>query len=238
MSILSKLKTGRILLVIILLIYFKTHAQQKRPSAEKLIFTEYFNGNLDRKLWISEIEPVGKSSVYTKNGKLMMDTAGGVTVWFNQKLEGNIRIEYDWKVLVDTGRNDRLSDLNQFWMAADPRSNNLFTRSGKFETYDSLALYYVGFGGNGNTTTRFRKYHGNGQKPLLQEYLDSAYLLKPNHTYHISITVRDGKTTFSVDGKVLFDWTDPDPLRSGYFGFRSTSARHAIDHFRVYRLML
>lgn len=81
----------------------------------------------------------------------------------------------------------------------------------------------VEFGGNGNTTTRFRKYYGNGQKPLSQEYLDSAYLLKPNHTYHISITVRDGKTTFCADGKIYFEWTDPDPLSSGYFGFRSIS---------------
>ncbi|WP_234645784.1 DUF6250 domain-containing protein [Dyadobacter sp. CY356] len=230
------MKAGRTMLFVVLLVCFKSHGQQKIHSDDKLIFEENFAENLNTNKWLSEIEPLGKSSVQTKGGKLIMDTAGGVTVWFNQKLEGNIRIEYDWKVLVDTGRNDRLSDLNQFWMVADPRNSNLFTRSGKFETYDSLALYYVGFGGNGNTTTRFRKYYGDGRKPLLKEYLDSAHLLKPNHTYHISITVRDGETTFLVDGKIFFQWKDPDPLKNGYFGFRSTSARQAIDHFRVYRL--
>lgn len=226
------------MLVIILLFCFKSHAQQKEISGEKLIFSENFTEKLNKKRWVPETEPVGKFSVYTKNGKLIMDTAGGVTVWFNQKLEGNVRIEYDWKVLVDSGRNDRLSDLNQFWLASDPKNNNLFTRSGKFESYDSLALYYVGFGGNTNTTTRFRKYDGNGQKPLLQEYLDSLHLLKPNYNYHITITVMNGKTTFSVDGKMFFDWIDPNPLASGYFGFRSTSAHHAVSSFRVYRLSL
>jgi hypothetical protein len=165
-----------------------------------------------------------------------MDTAGGVTVWFTQKLDGNIRVEYDWEVKVDSGRNDRLSDLNQFWMASDPKNKDIFTRSGKFESYDSLSLYYVGFGGNNNTTTRFRKYHGNGQKPLLQEYLDSGHLLKPNHNYHITIIINNAKTTFLVDGNLFFDGTDPVPLRSGYFGFRSTSARHEISKFRIYKL--
>ena len=224
--------------IVLLFIFFKGHAQDSvSPAKGKLLFSEDFSKTLDSKRWIAEIEPKGESSVYTKDKKLIMDTAGGVTVWFNQKLEGNIRIEYDWTVLVDSGKNDRLSDLNQFWMASDPRNENLFTRSGKFETYDSLALYYVGYGGNTNTTTRFRKYHGNGEKPLLQEYLDTPHLLKPNHTYHIVITVYNGRTTFSVDGEVLFDFEDhQDPLIGGYFGFRSTAARHAIGGFRVFGL--
>lgn len=236
MNVLLKTISGRTVLAIVLLICFKSYAQQSETTGGKLILLENFTGNLDKKHWITEIEPVGKSSVYTKNGKLIMDTAGGVTVWFNQKFWGNIRIEYDWKVLVDSGRNDRLSDLNQFWMAFDPGNANLFTRSGKFENYDSLALYYAGFGGNSNTTTRFRKYYGDGKKPLLKEYLDAAHLLKPNHSYHIIITVCKGKTTFQADGAVLFEWSDPQPLTSGYFGFRSTSARHAVSNFRVYQL--
>ena len=221
----------------VVLACFKSEAQNATSGLKKeLLFSENFSGSLSKNRWISEIEPVGNSSVFSKNGSLIMNTAAGVTVWFNQKLNGNILIEYDWKVLVDSGRNDRLSDLNQFWMASDPANTNLFTRSGKFENYDSLALYYVGFGGNSNTTTRFRKYDGSGKKPLLQEYLDSAHLLKPNHTYHIIITVYNGRTTFITGGEVIFDWSDPKPLTSGYFGFRSTSARHAISNFRVYRL--
>ncbi|WP_291206778.1 DUF6250 domain-containing protein [Dyadobacter sp.] len=204
----------------------------------KLLHSDDFTGALDTTRWHAEIEPVAgrHSEVRTQNGRLILNTAGGVTVWFKPRLEGNIRIEYDWTVLVDSGRNDRLSDLNQFWMATDPLNANLFTRSGKFESYDSLSLYYVGFGGNSNTTTRFRKYLGDGAKPLLKEYLDAGHLLKANHTYHIVIAVIDGRTTFSVDGEVLFDYLDPSPLRSGWFGFRSTAARHSIGCLKVWRI--
>lgn len=89
-----------------------------------------FAGRLDPNRWQAEIEPVGQSEVRTENGKLILNTAGGVTVWFKPRLEGNIRIEYDWTVLVDSGRNYRLSDLNQFWIATDLRHSNLFRRNG------------------------------------------------------------------------------------------------------------
>jgi hypothetical protein len=211
---------GRAALGVVLLFCIQPNAQTAREPKGKLLYSDDFSGNLNPKRWLAEIEPVGQSEVHTENSKLILNTAGGVTVWFKPRLERNIRIEYDWTVLVDSGRNDRLSDLNQFWMATDPRNANLFWRNGKFENYDSLSLYYVGFGGNTNSTTRFRKYHGNGQKPLLKEYLDRAHLLKANHTYHIVITVVDGRTTFSVDGEVFFEFIDPAPLRSGWFGFR------------------
>jgi hypothetical protein len=220
------------MVIAVLLFCLKGFCQSMKPVP---LFSEDFEEALNGELWRAEIEPVGESAVYTGNGQLILNTAGGVTVWFARKLEGNIRIEYDWTVLVDQEKNDRLSDLNQFWMATDPRNVNLFTRNGKFESYDSLSLYYVGFGGNGNTTTRFRKYHGNGEKPLLKEFRDPAHLLKPNHEYHITIKVQNGRTTFSVDGNIIFDWNDKSPLTAGYFGFRSTASRHAIDNFRVWR---
>lgn len=175
------------------------------------------------------------AKVFSKNKKLTIDSPYGVTVWFKKQLDGNIIIEYDWKVIVDGGKNDRLSDLNQFWMATDPQNKNLFTRKGKFADYDSLSLYYVGMGGNKNTTTRFRKYNGKGERKLLQEYTDEAHLLKANHNYHITICIKDGVTNFSVDGKEYFSFTDENPLNKGFFGFRTTHTRHEISNFRVMR---
>ncbi len=186
--------------------------------------------------WVSEVAPLENSSVYIANKNLVLNTKGGVTVWLKKKLSGNIKIEFDRTVLLDTGTNDRLSDLNVFWMATDPRNQNLFTRNGVFEQYDSLSLYYVGMGGNSNTTTRFRKYEGNGSRTLLQEYNTPEYLLKANKTYHITIALSGNTTTFSVDGKTYFTYTDPHLLREGYFGFRSTKSRQAIASFRVYKI--
>jgi hypothetical protein len=202
------------------------------PQArQKTVFEDQFSQTLNTNHWKTEMAEPGY--VGTKSGKLVIDSPGGVTVWLNQKLSGNFKIEYDWKVVVAGGKNDRLSDLNQFWMATDPANTSLFTRTGKFEEYDSLSLYYVGMGGNTNTTTRFRKYDGKGDRELLQEYTDQEHLLKPNHIYRIRIIVQNGETSFWVDGQKLFNYKDPAPLREGYFGFRSTWSRHEIDNFLI-----
>lgn len=205
------------------------------PNGKKL-FEDRFENALNTELWKAEYTPGPHSSVENKDGKLVIDTQGGVTVWFNKELTGNIAIEYECRVVVDGGRNDRLSDLNQFWMATDPRNENLFTRTGRFDTYDSLRLYYVGMGGNGNKTTRFRKYPGNGERDLSQEYLDAAHLLVANHTYKIRILVHNGTTSFWVDGKCFFTFDDKSPLQRGYFAFRSTNSRHEVDNFVVSKL--
>jgi rhamnogalacturonan endolyase len=212
----------------------KTSLPDSSFTRHKLLFTDDFNNPLDTNIWVPEIAPLPDSKVYTHNGKLVMDTKGGVTVWLNKPLSGNIIIEFDRKVIVANGKNDRLSDLNMFWMAADPHNPDLFTRNGVLEKYDSLQLYYVGIGGNNNSTTRFRKYKGDGTRTLLQEYKDTEHLLKPNQTYHIKIVVKDGSTSLWIDGVCYFIYDDPSPLREGYFGFRSTWSHQEISGFRCF----
>ncbi len=205
-------------------------------SGGRLIYSTDFTTALDTTRWMVEMAPAPASSVYTQHGKLVLDTKGGVTVWWNQLLSKNIRIEYDRKVIVAGGVNDRLSDCNQFWMARDPRNKNLFTRHGVLESYDSLQLYYVGMGGNSNKTNRFRKYEGNGERKLLQEYTDTAHLLQANKVYHITTIIKNGVTSFWVDGQCHFSFKDTFPLQQGYFGFRSTKSHQEISGFRVYQL--
>ncbi len=204
--------------------------------AQRLIFEDYFSRSLDTKSWKVEMEPQPHSSVFTKDGNLVLDTQGGVTVWLNLLLTGNYVIEYTRTVVMDKGINDRLSDLNQFWIASDPRQENLFTRQEALASYDSLQLYYVGMGGNYNATTRFRKYQGNGERTLLQEYAGKDFMLNPNHEYKIRTVVQRGKTSFYVDGKLYFTYDDPTPLKQGYFGFRSTKSHQIISGIKVYQL--
>ncbi len=102
-------------------------------AADSLLFSDDFNHALDTTVWCSEIAPQPPAHVYTANGRLVLDTKGGVTVWLKKRLKGNIRIEYERTVPLEGGANDRLSDLNQFWMAGDPRNHDLFTRNGVLE---------------------------------------------------------------------------------------------------------
>jgi hypothetical protein len=209
---------------------------QKQPQPKTIVDIPVFETPLDADLWCVEMDSLPHSSVTVSNGKLITDTKGGVTVWLNKPLEGNIEITFKRKVVVADGINDRLSDMNLFWMASDPNNSNLFTRRGKFAEYDSLLLYYVGMGGNTNTTTRFRRYNGNGEKPLLFENNNTDYLLKANHEYAIKVVVNNGTTTYWVDGECIFEYHDPNPITVGYFGFRSTWSRHEIRNFKVVQL--
>ena len=199
----------------------------------KLLYADDFSATLDR--WVQEFRAAPGSSVTAANKRMTMDLAGDATVWFKPKLSGDILISYRRKVLMNGGANDRLSDLNQFWMATDPQNENLFTRDGTFKQYDNLRLYYAGIGGNSNTTTRLRKYDG-GERTLLSDLGEQRYLLEPNREYTIQIAVYKGCTRLLVDGVTYFSYRDPAPLTAGYFGLRTTHSRQEISDFKVYQL--
>lgn len=220
---------GLTIIIFTLLVAVLADAQGRRRT----LITDKFDKPLDTTKWTVEMAPAPQSAVYTDSGRLVLDTRAGVTVWLNYKLRPNFHASFHRKVLIEGKANDRLSDLNVFWMATDPHDARLFKRTGVFEEYDSLSLYYVGMGGNTNTTTRFRKYEGNGKKTLLQEYLDADHLLTANKDYCIDIWVQNGIVIFAVDGIEYFHYSDPVPLREGYFGFRSTWSRQEISQFQI-----
>lgn len=199
----------------------------------KLLYSDNFSTNLDQ--WASEFAPAD-SSIALKQQQLLIDVAGGATVWFRHKLAGNYRLSYRRKVVMAHGRNDRLSDLNQFWMATDPQHASVFGRDGSFAAYDNLRLYYAGIGGNTNSTTRMRKYNGAGERSLLRDLNDKKYLLEANREYRIQIEVYQGCTRLLVDDLEFFSYRDPQPLREGYFAFRTTQSRQAISDFKVVQL--
>jgi rhamnogalacturonan endolyase len=198
-----------------------------------LLFEDGFDGPL--KGYVAEYAQKPGNSVANRDGRLEIDVDSGATVWLDKPLSGNVLITYTRRVLMGGGKNDRLSDFNHFWMARDPANANLFTRSGKFEDYDRLDMYYVGFGGNTNSTTRFRRY-GGGQRALLGEFKDASHLLAPNRDYRVEIAVYQGCTRMRVDGAEVFAYRDPQPLTAGYFGFRTTWSHQTIDDLKVYQL--
>ncbi len=184
--------------------------------------------------WIVEQRPGG--SVGVSDDRLVIDDTAGCTVWWRTKLTAPVTISFD---AVVTSKS-RVSDLNCFWMASDPaRPGDLFApgnpRDGRFASYDTLVTYYVGYGGNDNSTTRFRRYDGTGARPLLPEHDLRApeFLLVPDRTYSVKIIAADGHARYLRDGEVIFDFTDPEPLSEGWFGFRTVKSRIEIRNFRI-----
>jgi len=193
--------------------------------------------------WITELQAESGNRVGVNKGNLEIDVPKGATIWYKHKLEGNILIEYLATVIDNNGPNDRVSDLNCFWMASDPRqTDDLFNSprkaSGMFHDYDTLQLYYVGMGGHNNTKTRFRRYNGKGDKPLLPEHdlEDKKDLIFPNKTCKIQLVAMGNQVQFFRDGELVYDFIDESPYTQGWFGIRTIENHMAIDDFKVYRI--
>ena len=201
---------------------------------EKILFQDNFRENLLN--WIVEFEETESSTIRLINSKLDLSSSRGSTVWFNHKLSGNIMITYNATLIDASGKNDRVSDLNAFWMASEPGKKTPFGRDGHFEAYDNLNLYYAGVGGHYNKYTRFRKYNSNGDKPILKEYSDTAHLLIGNKTYTVKIIVNNGLIQYYLNDELYWELKDETPYKEGYFGFRTTVSHQQFSNFKVNRL--
>lgn len=203
-------------------------------SAEPTVTTATFAaGNLQQ--WVVEQQPGG--NVVMEDGALVITDQGGCTVWWKEPITAPVRIRYQ----VTMSSAGRVSDMNCFWMATDPdHPDDLFKaghgRTGKFATYDQLRLYYVGYGGNTNSTTRFRRYDGTGARPLEEQndLQTPEYLLIPDHTYTIELAVTaDGHVSYTRDGEVIYAIDDAEPLLRGWFGFRTVNSTTRVTAFEI-----
>lgn len=191
--------------------------------------------------WSAELESGG--TVRGGDGRLVIDVPAGCTVWLERPLTAPLLIRFEVTVLDRGGPNDRVSDLNCFWMARDARSpDDLFAtrRAGRFADYNQLRAYYVGLGGNRNTTTRLRRYVGDPEhRPLHPEHdlRDPRFLITPNRPQTIALVATDdGLVQYYRDGEKYFELRDSDPYTDGWFGLRTTHNRMAIERFAAYRL--
>jgi hypothetical protein len=130
-------------------------------------------------------------------------------------------------------------------MATDPAApRDIFAhpRSGAFAEYNSLRMYYVGLGGNGNKTTRFRRYIGDAvERPLLPEN-DLPVATHPdkgivaNRTQTVTMVADGGLIEYWRDNEKIFEMTDPEPYTQGWFGIRTTKNHMQVRNLRIVRL--
>ena len=220
-----------------------TQAVSTQPSP--LTFSEDFSQGL--KNWVIE-NNADSTEVKIDQNTLDIVAPKGFTLWYKEPLEGDVTIRFEAYVVDEGGAYDRVSDLNCFWMAQDPAfPDDFFARSkwrnGVFGRYYSLRMYYVGYGGNSNSTTRFRKYDGNyeafqkgSQRPdIIQEYTDPAHLITPNHWYTVEIRAKGERVSYLIDGQQIFDYTDAAPYRKGYFGIRTTQNHLKVKNITIFQ---
>jgi hypothetical protein len=189
-----------------------------------------------------ELEAASDARVVAQGGILDIDAPSGLTLWFLSALSGPIAIDYEVRAVSAGGPYDHVSDVNAFWMATDasaPGGSVLAKqRSGAFEEYDLLRTYYVGIGGNRNTTTRMRRYVGKaGDRPLLPEHDRTARpdMLEPNRWFRLRLIADGRRIAVEREGATLFSMTDDAPYRHGHFGVRTTQSHIQLRNFSIGR---
>lgn len=188
--------------------------------------------------WLVEAE--AQASVRADHGVLDIASREGITLWFRTPLVAPVAIDYEVMAVAEGGPLDHVSDVNAFWMASDPTAPGGSVleagHGGAFAGYDSIRTYYVGIGGNRNTTTRMRRYIGAaGNRPLLPEHdrSDRAALLVPNRWMHLRLIATARGAAVERDGQRLFTLDDPAPYTRGHFGLRTTRSHLRVRNFRI-----
>lgn len=229
-------------LSIIIMMLLPGSCVDSKRSIQEMVDID-FESSDDLQYFKPETQAEGKQ-VTVKDGALDIDAVKGATIWFREKLSAPVMIEYTAVVIDEGGPNDRVSDLNCFFMAIDPRCPaDIFScgdsvRTGQFGTYHALRTYYVGYGGNDNSTTRFRRYPGyTGERPLLPEHdLGPPEVLQANQPMNIKITVKGNFVSYTLDDRVIFEVEDELPYHDGWFAFRTVRNHMKILDFKVSKL--
>ncbi|WP_311221186.1 MULTISPECIES: DUF6250 domain-containing protein [unclassified Acidovorax] len=206
----------------------------------------------------------GAGTVTASGGVLDIVQPSGATIWFRQKFSGDYQITFSATpvpiTFPDTRFFDRISDLNMFWNAVDPRASGgdptLNTFDGALNSYNPVKLYYVGFGANSNTTTRLRRNDGTDSRPQITGYstpasataddraggMTAATTLVANQPTQVRIVSRaptagDPVTLrWYANGALVFSHTDPAAYLEGWFALRTTTSHWQIRDFKVQAL--
>ncbi|MDT7838891.1 DUF6250 domain-containing protein [Aquabacterium sp. OR-4] len=212
--------------------------------------------------WRLEAEQAGTQVLPGEAGGLDIRTPAGLSLWWHAELQGDYELRFEARALPAPDNAGalagRVSDLNLFWNATEADGRQPQPRDGAFASYHGLRAYYVGYGANGNRTTRLRAYGGQGQRQVLDGWADApeagpddrrgamsaATRLQAGRWLGlrvISHAPRAGSAEHGqlrVDDRRLFTLAQPQPLLRGWFALRTTASRLQLRGFRIFHCTL
>ena len=203
----------------------------------KMIFREDFSGDL-RHFW-SE----GGRRVAIEDGRLLIDAdaepdrGGMCTVWLRLPLSGDLEVNCDVTVLSsETGTNN----INFFLFytmpdGASPEATREKRSMGAYRDYHGLNGYIFTFvnAPENRDSARFRIRRCPGFRLLSDVY---AFHNRIGETYRVTLRRQGKKLEIRIDGRTMLSAEDPEPLASGYFGFRTFRTKLVFDHLQIDRL--
>lgn len=199
-----------------------------------------------------------RTRVSAADGSLSWASPAGISLWWGQPLAGHWRLRFTATALpapAEAGAlAGRVSDLNMFWNATEVDGSPPRTRDGAFAGYDALQAWYVGFGANGNRTTRLRHYGGHASaRTLLDGWADVPEATPADRQGGMTAATRlralvplsvqieshpeappgQPHLRWWADGVLLFERREPPRRVAGHFALRSTASAFRITEFEI-----
>ena len=171
-----------------------------------------------------------ESEVTFADGSLQIDCldAGGVTVWARSDFPEDVLVEYRATCSEpEAGVSSR--NLNCFFAAREEpdRPLDATTRTGAYPDYHDFPNYIFTLT---RTHSRLRRDPGFELKDELMMGI------QPDEEYTVRLLKRGDEITTDVNGRVIHEWTDPDPHSDGWIGLRTYDTDVTYDHWAVYGL--
>ena len=160
----------------------------------------------------------GDSEVRGEDGRLQVQhrrRGQMATIWYRRELPKNVLVRFRACAVPPATTNS--ANLNLFLQARERDGSPLrFGRSGQYKDYQEIPNYIVTFtGGRQAGWSRVRRDPGFR---LLHE---SEGRCEVGREYEIVVVCLEGRLWYFVDGRLLHDVLDPDPLPGGHFALRT-----------------
>jgi hypothetical protein len=194
----------------------------EQSKAVRWFFEEDFKDPGDLARWIVETQ---NAAVSLADGKLMVRNAGGqapdggTTIWLRPELPPNFIARIRCSTVAPVEKN--ANNLNFFTNAREVSGPLRFGRSGEYPNYHAIPNYTFTFVGKfpDNNIAGWSRIRRNPGFVQLAENAD--IFPAPLHQYEVILVVQDGRLQMIVDGVLVSEATDPDPLPGGHFGLRT-----------------
>lgn len=203
---------------------FTTTACKEQPrsyststAGARVIFQDDFNRGILGKDWLTT-----GSGVTLDRGRLRLADLKNHPIWLRRELPDNVRIEFDaW---AETEEGDIKVEL-----AGDGTS---YAQSASY----TASGYVVIFGGWDNSVHVLARQNEHGDDRIA---VPADPKVEPDRRYRIAITRHGGELRFEVDGELIAELVDEDPLIGPghqHFAFNNWEAPTRFDNLVIYAL--
>lgn len=179
-----------------------------------------FTDNFDRAALGKDWQTTGPGATLER-GALRLADLHNHPVWLRQPLPADVRVEFDaW---AETDEGDVKVEL-----AGDGQS---FATTASY-TATGYVLIFGGWNNALNVIAR-RDEHGDDRVAVKQPKVE------PERRYHFAITRRGGEIRWEIDGELVAEFVDADPLLGPgqeHFAFNNWEAPTRFDNLVIYSL--